>query len=90
MLGSAKYFTILDINSGYHHIPVHRTPKNVKQFVGLASYYRRFIPGFVNIAKSLNKLLKNHEPFIWGEEQNQFYNILNLMGAFQSPVTPVM
>ena len=53
--------------------PRPRTPKNVKQFVGLASYYRRFIPGFANIAKPLNKLLKNHEPFVWGEEQEQAF-----------------
>jgi len=40
------------------------TSKNVKQFLGLAGYYRRFITNFSKIAKYLTNLLKNDEKFI--------------------------
>jgi len=39
--------------------------KNIKQFLGLAEYYRRFIPNFTKIAKLLMNLLKKNEKFIW-------------------------
>ncbi|GKF03902.1 hypothetical protein Tco_0034570, partial [Tanacetum coccineum] len=33
-----------------------KTPKEIHQFLGLAGYYRRFIEGFLKIAKSMTKL----------------------------------
>jgi len=33
--------------------------KDVQSFIGLANYYRRFIPGFAKIAHPLHKLLRN-------------------------------
>ncbi|CAG8739394.1 15949_t:CDS:1, partial [Cetraspora pellucida] len=41
-------------------------PTNLKQlrgFLGIASYYCRFIEGFSKIAKPLNQLLKKDEPY---------------------------
>lgn len=46
------------------------TPNNVKclqRFLGLASYYRRFIPQFSSIAKPLFELLKKDVSFIWSD-----------------------
>ena len=40
------------------NFPVPKTQKNVKQFLGLAGYYRRFIDGFSKIASPFNQLLK--------------------------------
>jgi len=37
---------------------VPKNPKNIKQFLGLAGYYRRFILNFSKIAKPLTDLLK--------------------------------
>ena len=39
-------------------IPQPKTVKDVRSFLGLASYYRRFVKGFSNIAAPLNRLLE--------------------------------
>nr|GEW64083.1 hypothetical protein [Tanacetum cinerariifolium] len=41
------------------------TPTEVRQFLGLASYYRRFIKGFSLISKPLTKLTQKNEKFEW-------------------------
>jgi hypothetical protein len=38
--------------------PIPNNTTDVKSFLGLAGYYRKFIPHFSNIAKPLNDLLK--------------------------------
>ena len=43
--------------------------KNIKQFLGLAGYYRRFIPDFAKIARPLHYLLQKEIKFMWGEAQ---------------------
>ena len=55
--------------------PVPKTQKNVKQFLGLAGYYRRFIEGFLKIANPLDHLLKKDTPFIWTDKQQITFNI---------------
>jgi hypothetical protein len=54
-------------------------PKNVhevRQFIGLTSYFRKFIQGFAAIAKPLTTLTKNNVPFVWNEEEEQAFQIL--------------
>ena len=54
-------------------------PKNIKElqsFLGLANYYRQFIPSFTSIAHSLHCLLKKNSKFNWFTEiQTAFDNI---------------
>ena len=51
-------------------------PRNVKEmqsFIGLASYYRRFIPNFSKIAKPIVNLSKKDVKFVWDDDcQNAF------------------
>ena len=39
----------------------------VRQFLGITSFYRRFVPGFAQIARLLHKLTKKGVPFKWTE-----------------------
>lgn len=38
--------------------PLPKTPKEIKQFLGLLGYYRKFIPDFARITKPMTKCLK--------------------------------
>ena len=40
--------------------------KEFKRFLGLASYYRRFIPQFAKIAHPLHQLTRKDVDFRWG------------------------
>ena len=56
--------------------PQPRNAKNIKQFLGLAGYYRRFIPDFSTIAKPLSFLLKKNVLFKWTNSQHESFNKL--------------
>ena len=38
-------------------------------FLGLADLYRRFVKGFVGIAKPMTNLTRKHKDFTWGTEE---------------------
>jgi hypothetical protein len=49
------------------------TVSEIRSFLGLAGYYRRFIEGFSKIVNPLTSLLEKHKKFIWSEAcQNSF------------------
>nr|GEU62471.1 reverse transcriptase domain-containing protein [Tanacetum cinerariifolium] len=52
------------------------TPTEIRQFLGLAGYYRRFIKDFSKIAKSLTILTQKDKKFVWGEYQEMDFQIL--------------
>ncbi|GBG85970.1 hypothetical protein CBR_g40783 [Chara braunii] len=56
--------------------PVPTTIMQVRAFLGLASYYRRFIKGFTAIAGPLTNLLKKDQPLIWTPECDQAFSKL--------------
>nr|GFA34750.1 putative reverse transcriptase domain-containing protein [Tanacetum cinerariifolium] len=47
-----------------------KTPTKIRQFLGLAGYYRRFIEGFSKIAKPMTKLTQKKVMFDWGDKQD--------------------
>nr|GEU85598.1 putative reverse transcriptase domain-containing protein [Tanacetum cinerariifolium] len=52
------------------------TPTEIRQFLGLVGYYRRFIKDFSKIAKSLTILTQKDKKFVWGEVQEMDFQIL--------------
>ncbi|GJV05366.1 reverse transcriptase domain-containing protein [Tanacetum coccineum] len=52
-----------------------RSPK-IRQFLGLAGYYQRFIKDFSKIAKSLTELTQKNKKYIWGEDQETAFQLL--------------
>ncbi|GJR06086.1 hypothetical protein Tco_0529070, partial [Tanacetum coccineum] len=51
-----------------------KTPTEIRQFLGLAGYYRRFIEGFLKIAKSMTKLTQKGIKYDWGERKKTLFN----------------
>ena len=49
--------------------PVPRNLYEVRAFVALASYYRRHIKGFADLARPLHELTQKGRPFLWTEKQ---------------------
>ncbi|GKB68006.1 putative reverse transcriptase domain-containing protein [Tanacetum coccineum] len=53
-----------------------KTPTEIRQFLGLAGYYRRFIEGFSKIAKPMTKLTQKKVKFVWGDKQEAAFQLL--------------
>lgn len=56
--------------------PKPTTPRQIKSFLGLVGYYRKFIRNFAEKAKPLTELLKKNAKFIWGREQKKSFRYL--------------
>nr|GEY72990.1 putative reverse transcriptase domain, ribonuclease H-like domain protein [Tanacetum cinerariifolium] len=61
------------------------TPIEVRQFLGLTSYYRRFIKDFLKIAKSLTELTQKNKKYIWGEDQELAFQLLKKK-LYEAPI----
>ncbi|GJR10422.1 putative reverse transcriptase domain-containing protein [Tanacetum coccineum] len=53
-----------------------KTPTEIRQFLGLAGYYRRFIEGFSKIAKSMTKQTQKGIKFDWGEKEENAFQLI--------------
>ncbi|GJU83763.1 putative reverse transcriptase domain-containing protein, partial [Tanacetum coccineum] len=52
------------------------TPSEVRLFLGLAGYYRRFITNFSKIAKPLTSLTQKNQKYEWGEKEEEAFQTL--------------
>ncbi|GJT39265.1 reverse transcriptase domain-containing protein [Tanacetum coccineum] len=52
------------------------SPTEIRSFLGLAGYYRRFIENFSKIAKPLTLLTQKNKDYVWGEDQEKAFQIL--------------
>ena len=56
--------------------PIPQTTTQLRGFLGLASYYRKFIKSFSKIAEPLNRLLKKKVDYVWTtNQQNAFQKL---------------
>ncbi|GJU22885.1 putative reverse transcriptase domain-containing protein [Tanacetum coccineum] len=53
-----------------------KSPIEIRQFLGLSGYYRRFIEGFSKIAKSMTKLTQKNVKFDWGEKEEATFQLI--------------
>lgn len=56
--------------------PVPKKQKQVRSFLGMANYYRKFIHDYAKIAAPLNALLKKNSIFIWTKDCQQAFDTL--------------
>ncbi len=65
--------------------PTPGSVKDVQAFLGLASYYRRYIPNFASVATPLTGLTKKDAKFIWNDDCEQAFQALK-KALVQPPV----
>jgi hypothetical protein len=53
-----------------------RTMHQVHSFLGLASYYRRFVLNFSKISKPITELLKKGTKYVWNEACDESFQML--------------
>nr|GEZ90447.1 putative reverse transcriptase domain-containing protein [Tanacetum cinerariifolium] len=53
-----------------------KSPTEIRQFLGLVGYYRRFIKGFLKIAKPMTKLTQKKVTFEWSDKQEAAFQTL--------------
>ena len=58
------------------NFPAIKNEKDIKSFIGLAGYYRKFIENFSSIVSPLTKLLRKDQEFLWTSlQQESFENL---------------
>ena len=62
--------------SSIHGVEAPKNVRKLQQFLGMASYYRRFIKGFADIAAPLTNLLHKETKFEWSKECNDAFQTL--------------
>jgi len=56
--------------------PQPKNVKDVRKFLGLANYYRRFIKDFAQVAKPINILTRKDEKWQWEDKQQKAFDEL--------------
>jgi hypothetical protein len=63
--------------------PLPKTIKQARSFLGLASYYRRFVNGFAKIARPLHDQLQTTKKISWTDEATKaFYTLKDKLTSF--------
>ena len=58
------------------HMPVPKDTKEIKQFLGLTGYYRKFVPRFADISRPLTTLTKKDKNFDWTPACQKSFDLL--------------
>ena len=59
-----------------HNMPKPKSPKEIKQFLSLCGYYRKFVPHFSDIARPLLKLTAHDTKFVWDTQCDLSFQML--------------
>ena len=58
------------------HMPAPNSAKEIKQFLGLTGYYRKFVPRFADISRPLTTLTKKDTKFEWTSACQKSFELL--------------
>ena len=58
------------------HMPVPNSAKEIKQFLGLTGYYRKFVPRFADISRPFTTLTKKDAKFEWTSACQKSFELL--------------
>ena len=58
------------------HMPAPNSAKEIKQFLGLTSHYRKFVPRFADISRPLTTLTKKDAKFEWTSVCQKSFELL--------------
>ena len=58
------------------HMPAPKNMKEIKQFLGLTGYYRKFVPRFADISRPLTTLTKKDKKFEWTPACQKSFDLL--------------
>ena len=58
------------------HMPVLNSVKEIKQFLGLTGYYRKFVPRFADISRPLTTIMKKEAKFEWTPACQKSFELL--------------
>ena len=68
------------------NFPQPKNVREVRQFLGLASYYRRFVKGYATLAQPLHALTKANSRFNWTIDCQSAFDSLKTM-LLMSPIS---
>ena len=74
MLSADSIQPLLEKLDSITNMPVPENQTEIKQFLGLVGYYRKFVPHFSDISRPLSKLMRKDTPFAWMKQCH--FNIL--------------
>ena len=56
--------------------PVPQNVSNVRSFLGITGYYRRYVNKYSQIAEPLTNLMRKNTPFVWSKDCQQSFETL--------------
>ena len=71
VMGEGKVEMEEDKVEGVLKWPTPQCVRDVRKFLGLANYYRRFVKNFAKVALSMNRLTRKDEKWKWGDVMNR-------------------
>ena len=67
---------LLDKLDSIKNMPAPKCVKEMKQFLGLTGYYRKFVPRFADISRPLTRLTRKETTFNWTPEYQKSFELL--------------
>jgi len=78
-MGQGKIKIEEDKVAGVLNWPVPKMVRDIRKFLGLANYYRRFVKDFAKLARPLNNLTRKDERWKWEEQQQKAFEQLKMV-----------